>query len=461
MRASGKGQAEAWLRTRRVLPVAAAALMANVFMSASLPNGTSAIFEPASFWEQNRTIVVLALVALAALLGLITSLAFYFALKSRREKTEKELIDSENIVAFAAASTNSGFWKITELDQPLVATASCAELFWLPKNRAYRIDELSKAVHAEDRQVFLRMIGSAVRRALPLDFRFRVCDHAGNIRWIAAKAHAARPENGGQTVVTGLFTDVTQLKQLEDERELQRREVTHLMRQSVVNELSGSIAHELNQPLTAIMSNAEAAMDWLGQKNLSVEAVRESLEDIVEDAARASEVICRVRRLIKKEDGKKEIIDIEKLFESTHGLLRSESVRRKISIDVDYASVLPPVRGDFVQLQQVLINVVMNSMEAIKPTPERVPKIALSAKSHGDNVRIVVSDNGPGIATEVANRLFEPFVTTKSQGLGLGLSICATIAESHGGSILIENNPDGGATAVLTLPVRHAQGAMQ
>jgi C4-dicarboxylate-specific signal transduction histidine kinase len=253
-------------------------------------------------------------------------------------------------------------------------------------------------------------------------------------------------------VVNGLFTDVTQLKRLEDERETQRREVAHLTRRTLVNELSTSIAHELNQPLSAIMMNAETALKMLRNGSCCVEQVREALQDILEDDARAAEVVNRVRRLIKRDAEQFGDVDIEQLFESTHVLLRSEFIRKGIALEIGYEDTIPQISGDFVQLQQLLINLLMNAMEA-GITPASLHKVSLNAHRHGDKVRITVLDNGPGIPDEIRNRVFEPFVTSKAEGLGLGLSICATIAESHGGKIAFEDNPAGGTSANLILPV--------
>ena len=178
------------------------------------------------------------------------------------------------------------------------------------------------------------------------------------------------------------------------------------------------------------------------------------MNDIVQEDDRAAEVISRVRRLLQRGASKREAIDVNALLESTLTLLHGEFVRRKIIVEVDYAHSVPLVSGDSVQLQQVLINLLMNAMEAMSSEQPSDYNIKLRTVSDGRQVKVAVSDNGPGVPAEVRANLFQPFFSTKERGLGLGLSICATIAKSYGGEIVIENNADRGATASLTLPAQ-------
>ncbi len=375
-------------------------------------------------------------------------------------ETKLNLMVSENRVALATASTNSGIWQMKAQDQPIRGLENCAALFGLPNGQSYTLSNLSEVTHPEDRRHFIRSMLSALRNASVIDFSFRVILKDGNIRWLSAKA-SSYLQNDRSVIIDGLFIDVTHVKELESDRDLQRRELFQLSRQATVNELAGSIAHELNQPLSAIMSNAEAGLGHIELVPPDIETIRGILSDVVDEAGRAANVISRVRRMMKKDVSKLELVNLDMLFESTYVLVRSELVRKGISLELDCSSDLPLIFGDFVQLQQILVNLVMNAMESISASrsPDGNHKILLSAKLANKRVRIVVSDNGPGISKEVQNRLFEPFVSTKSSGLGLGLSICATIAEVHGGDIVLQNNSDGGASATLTLPIGQDQGA--
>jgi C4-dicarboxylate-specific signal transduction histidine kinase len=229
-------------------------------------------------------------------------------------------------------------------------------------------------------------------------------------------------------------------------------ETARLMRQALLGELSGTIAHELNQPLTAILANAETAQHLLSQRNVDLSKIQEIVADIIEQDSRASEVIGRVRKLLRKGENKPEVIHANQLVESTMHLLHGEFIRQKVNIDFVPANNLPMISGDPVQLQQVLLNLIMNAIEAMsaKKPSERV--INITTRANEKKVEVAIVDSGTGLPVDDKARLFEPFFTTKQHGLGLGLSICASIIEAHGGALRIENNAGDGATAVVALP---------
>jgi C4-dicarboxylate-specific signal transduction histidine kinase len=210
--------------------------------------------------------------------------------------------------------------------------------------------------------------------------------------------------------------------------------------------------HELNQPLTAILSNAETAQDLLSRKNIDLKKIQEIVTDIIEEDNRAGEVITRVRKLLRKGESKSELIDLNKLVESTLRLLHGELVKRKIHLELALAADLPTISGDAVQLQQVLLNVIMNAMDAMNSKAPSQRAISITTRAKGRQIEAVIVDAGHGITAEDQMRLFNPFFTTKEEGLGLGLSICSTIVKSHGGRLSIENSAGGGAMAVIALP---------
>ena len=229
-------------------------------------------------------------------------------------------------------------------------------------------------------------------------------------------------------------------------------EIARLMRQTLLSELSGTIAHEISQPLTAILANAETAQDLLSQKNIDLGKIKEIVADIIEQDSRASEVIGRVRKLLRKGENKPEIIDVNQLVESTIDLLRGEFRRRKVNIDFVPAHNVPMISGDPVQLQQVLLNLIINAMDAMSAKAPSQRVINIMARANDKKIEVAIVDFGPGLAVGDKARVFEPFFTTKPHGLGLGLSICSTIVKAHGGTLSIENNAGDGATAVVALP---------
>ena len=245
-------------------------------------------------------------------------------------------------------------------------------------------------------------------------------------------------------------------RQAEAEAAEQRQEVAHLMRVSALGELSGSIAHEINQPLTAILSNAQAAIYLLAQKSPDIEEIRGALKEIVDEDNRAGEVISRLRRLLKKGERKQESVSINDLVRSTAALLHSEMISRDISVKLDLENRQFTATGDSVQLQQVLLNLVMNAMDAMASTPMHLREVLISTRRvEGGAIEVMVKDWGQGIAGSA--RLFDPFYTTKENGLGLGLSICSTIVETHGGKLTLTNDDRGGAIARFWLPAQKTE----
>lgn len=242
-------------------------------------------------------------------------------------------------------------------------------------------------------------------------------------------------------------------KEAEREAEAKRREVAHMSRVLMLGELSGAIAHELNQPLTAILANAQAAQMMLARDAPDIDEALIALEEIVEDDNRAGQVIQRLRGMLKKDQGRWELIDVNDIARSTHNLVRSELVTRRIDTRLELDTPLDPVRGDPVQLQQVVLNLIVNAMDAVAANdPGDRRMVVRTRATEPTRVELTVADNGPGIAPSDEGRLFQPFFTTKPQGLGLGLSICATILTSHGGGLTLAPGEAGGAIATVTLP---------
>lgn len=243
-------------------------------------------------------------------------------------------------------------------------------------------------------------------------------------------------------------------RQRAERAELQQRvALAHSLRLATIGEMTASISHEINQPLGAILSNADAAEMLLDSESPSPIQLREILADIRRDDLRASEVVQRIRSLLQKHDVEKEIHDVNHLVYETVQLIAAEAVQRETDIDVQPAPAPLRVHGDRVQLQQLLLNLVLNAMDAMAHTPVVFRRVTVRV-SRRDNrkVEIAVSDAGHGIETGASERMFESFFTTKPNGLGLGLSIVRTIAEAHGGSVHGENNPSVGATFRVTLP---------
>lgn len=248
----------------------------------------------------------------------------------------------------------------------------------------------------------------------------------------------------------------------EVEAALQRREIAHLTRVSVLGGLSGAIAHEINQPLTAILINAETAIDLLSESSPDVDEVRDALEEIVQENGRAEQVIRRLKNLLRKGEATRERVELNEIVSETIALLNSEFVGRGVRVQTVLANDLPVTAGDPVQLQQVLINFIMNGMDAMASTPSGQRLITIiTRRRSGGGAEVVVRDRGTGIAPAEQDRIFDPFYTTKQRGLGLGLTISSTIMEAHRGEISIASHADGGAEARFSLPAESSLAAAQ
>ena len=249
--------------------------------------------------------------------------------------------------------------------------------------------------------------------------------------------------------------DITERKSADIEAEQQRQQVSHLTRVAVLGELSGALAHELNQPLTAILSNSQAAQQLLQNVPLDLEELQEILQDITNEDKRAGEVIKRLRTLLKKGEAQRQLLDLNDIVQEVVALSHADLVARNIELSTRMGSGFPRVLGDAVQLQQVLLNLVRNACDAMDAIafPQRKLTI-ISAVYAPDLLQVSVADRGVGITGTDLEKLFEPFFSTKPQGMGLGLSISRSVIAAHGGRLWAQNNADGGATFAFTLPVR-------
>ncbi len=253
------------------------------------------------------------------------------------------------------------------------------------------------------------------------------------------------------------------MRRAELEAQKSRQELAHFLRVSTIGELTTSLAHELNQPLTAILANAETATRLVrDSKHQGSEQLREILADIVTEDRRAGQVIKRLRELLRKQEPPRALLEVNTLVREVAELLASDALLRGVALRLDLDPGRMTVRGDRVQLQQVLLNVLINAMDALAEAGTSDPAVRVRTEGAGQaRVRISVRDTGPGLRSANPDAIFEPFYTTKAHGLGMGLSIARSIATAHGGSIEAANNETRGATITVTLPAAEAAAAQR
>jgi signal transduction histidine kinase/ABC-type uncharacterized transport system substrate-binding protein len=416
----------------------------------NLPPDTTVLFKEPTIWSEHPGVVSAAILVVGLQSLIVGALLVQ---RRRRLRAENLLKESEERMTFAAAAANIGLWQFDQPRNELWATEHCRALFGLAPDAPLTRDALLSAVHPDDLHTATQSLQGSFEE-VPAVNDVRIVRPGEEVRWVRMRARS-RLEGGGRPgQLGGIFVDITEQKSAEAEVALQRREVEHLMRVSVLGELSGSIAHEVNQPLTAILSNAQAALHLLAQETPDLVEIREALEDIVHEDNRAGEVIHRLRGLLKKGERKVEYVNINDLIRSTIGLLNSELSGRDINVRLDLKDSEFLARGDSVQLQQVLLNLVMNAMDAMVSTPMAHRSILVSTQEAQTGiVDVLVKDRGHGINPKENGRVFEPFYTTKDHGLGLGLSLCSTIIQSHQGRLTLVNDEGGGAIAVFSLPI--------
>ncbi len=307
-------------------------------------------------------------------------------------------------------------------------------------------------VYREDFDRCLEIYSNAfnARQEFTMEYRLRRFD--GEYCWVLDHGVPRSEPDGGFLGYIGCAIDISQRKRGELEALQQRAELAHIARVSTMGELAASLAHELNQPLTAILSNAQAAQRFLAVKPPDLEELHEILNDIVQDDCRAGDVIRRMRTLIKREELEFAPLDLENVVSDVVQLTHSDAILHDIRVVLEIDSDLPPVQGDRVQLQQVLLNLLLNAFDALKNSPADERSVAVHADLDGASMlKIAVRDCGMGLNGEIAN-IFQPFYTTKPDGLGMGLSISRSIVEAHGGRLWAENNQDRGVTFYFTLP---------
>lgn len=316
----------------------------------------------------------------------------------------------------------------------------------------------AEGVHPDDQKECMRVFGEAFDGRRPFSTEYRLKRYDGQYRWVSDHGVPRYDAEGKFLGYVGSCVDVSERKHAEAEAKRSQEELAHVSRVSTLGELAGSLAHELNQPLTAILSNTQAAQRFLNGNGTDLHEVREILADIVEEDRRAGEVIVRMRAMLKKGEPKMVPLDLNQIVGEVLRLLHSELVARGVAAITRLAPALALVRGDRVQLQQVMLNLILNACDAMKANPAEERRVTLQTRrGNSGYIEAAISDRGPGFAPDYLEHAFEPFRTSKSNGLGLGLPICRSIMEAHGGRIWLANNASGGASVRFSLPAHHQE----
>ena len=377
-----------------------------------------------------------------------------------RKQAEEALRRSEGYLAEAQRLTRTGSWAWN--------VASRRSIYWSQEN--YRLfgfdpeegipsDEVFyQRVHPEDRdrvrrEVFLERPDEGSH----FDVEFRIVLPDGAIEYVRSTGHPVRNISGDLLEYVGTSIDVTERKRADEERERLHQaqaDLAHVNRVTTMGELTASLAHEVNQPIAAAITNANTCMRWLAADTPNLEEARAAAMRIVKDGTRAAEIIKRVRLLFKKGTPERELVDLNEVVRDMIVLLRSEATRYSISVRTKLAADLPEVVGDRVQLQQVLMNLMINSIDAMRDVNGTRELVVKSERGEYEQALVSVSDTGLGLPQQQADQIFNAFFTTKSHGTGMGLRISRSIVESHGGRLWAAENSPRGASFYVTLPTK-------
>jgi PAS domain S-box-containing protein len=367
-----------------------------------------------------------------------------------RKHAEEQLRRSEALMAKAQRLSSSGSFSWRPASGEINWSEQLYRIFEIDPAVQITLEEIATRVHPADLHLQINMVERAQSgRNLEFDHRLLLPD--GSVKYLHMEAHPIRDQQGRLEYI-GAVQDVTSRHLSEEALSELRAELTHVSRINTLGLLTASIAHEINQPLAGIIANASTCLRMLSADRPNVEGALETVRRTIRDGRRASDVVTRLRTLYKKKPVTSGAVDLNDAASEVADLLRSEIRKSRIALRQEYCDGMPAVVGDRVQLQQVMLNLLMNAMEAMDGIEDRARLLLIKSELDGDAVRLSVSDTGPGFDPADANKLFQAFYTTKREGMGIGLCVSRSIIESHGGRLWAMPNEGFGSTFLFSIP---------
>ena len=374
-----------------------------------------------------------------------------------RKRAEDALRRSKAQLTHAQSLSKTGSVGFKVATGEIVWSDEAARIYGYESDTKPSVELVLQRVHPDDIAIVQREIDRARQGEQEFDFELRLMMPDGTIKYVYALAHLLK--DGGSDEIVGALMDITAAKQAQDALSKAQAELAHVTRVTSLGELAASIAHEVNQPLSAIVTNGAAGLRWLDRESPVLDEVRSSLESIIGDAKRASEVIHKIRTFSKKTNPEMTQLHINDVVDEAVSLIKREAFDHRVTMRLQLASGLPSVRGDRIQLQQVIFNLAINGVQAMTMVADRPRVLFIRTQLlEPDQVLVAVEDGGVGIEPENLNRLFSAFYTTKPNGLGMGLSICRSIIEAHGGRVWASRNSDRGMIFQFTISARGPDG---
>jgi PAS domain S-box-containing protein len=366
---------------------------------------------------------------------------------------EQALRESEARIGLAAESANLAFWIYDAEKDTVWLSEKGREIYGFTPEEPLCRASFRPRIHSDEREIVAATFECARASSETFEIEHRIIKPGSETRWVVVRGRYLRDEQGKIFEIVGVTIDVTGQKRAALQLQLHRQELSHLSRVAVMGEMAASLAHELNQPLSGIVSNAGAGLRFLERGDVDLKELHDLLGDISADGHRAGDVIRGIRDMVKKESTVRKLVNLNDVVTSVAHIVKPEALLHSCQLKLSREPDLPSVEADPIALQQVLVNLVLNALDAMRDVPVNRRIVEISTMADGERgIQIHVRDHGPGISSEIRDRVFDQFFTTKTNGLGMGLAIARSIIESFGGTIAVENVESGGAQFRFALP---------
>jgi C4-dicarboxylate-specific signal transduction histidine kinase len=369
---------------------------------------------------------------------------------AERKRTESYLDEAQ-----ALSRTGSFGWKAGNTG--VFWSKGCWRVLEIDDSDEPSMELMLKRAHVEDRLSLQSALASVAKVEGAMDCEIRWRTSTGSMKRLHIRAHRTKLTSGEDEVV-GALMDVTEIRSAHEALQASQASLARASRVATIGEMSASIAHEVNQPLAGIVTNGEAGLRWLDREEPQLGEVRGVMERMICDAIRASEVVQRLYALVRKSSSRRQPLDFNDVVSESAALLQREIQMHRVVLSIELATGSAPVIADRIELQQVIINLMVNGMQAMEPVTDRPRHLLIRSVVRENEVLVAVQDSGVGLDSASMARLFSPFFTTREGGVGLGLSICRTIIEAHGGRIWASSNDGPGATFQIALPLQLESG---
>jgi PAS domain S-box-containing protein len=389
----------------------------------------------------------------------LTQIATHIAgIAIERQRQQEILREREARISLAAESADLAFWILYPEQNTAWMSEKGRLIYGFDSNLPLTCDLILSRVHPDERAAVKTAYDRSCALYGTFESEHRLLLPYGKTRWVIMRGRCLKDEEGNLLETIGVTLDVSAQKQADLQLQVQREEMAHRNRVSLMGEMTASFAHELNQPLTAIANNASAARRFLEHGNIDPALLQQLLQDMVADSQRAGEVIRGIRSLVRKETSVHTLLDLNSVITEAVRLVGTDVLSRESVVTTELDPQLPQVKATLVQIQQVLLNLIINALDAMEGLPPAERRIVISSRSDkGDVAEVSVRDFGTGLPKNQPDKVFDHFFSTKQKGMGMGLTIVRSIIEAHGGTIVAENAPERGARMVVRLPAVRGQ----